>query len=207
MRAELEGVGEAGARGFGRLSREMEAANTRLAAFSRRVQSCGRCRSCRRRGCWRGHGPLRAADGRCAGQARAVARHHGRLDPDAGTRGRAGGRLHVRHRTGDEGSDAPSQPGGRRERSRRRRAGPAGALGQRADRPAAGSAGRRDQRGHRELRARRRTRRRRGPALRRGRLHRHVADRHRDAAPGDRGRSGLRRGRLRAGCRPDRADQ
>ncbi|SNR45139.1 phage tail tape measure C-terminal domain-containing protein [Puniceibacterium sediminis] len=38
VRAELEGVGEAGARGFGRLSREMEAANTRLAAFSRRVQ-------------------------------------------------------------------------------------------------------------------------------------------------------------------------
>ena len=37
VRAELEGVGEAGARGFGRLSREMEAANTRLAAFSRRV--------------------------------------------------------------------------------------------------------------------------------------------------------------------------
>ena len=38
MRAELEGVGEAGSRGFGRLSREMEAANARLAAFSRRVQ-------------------------------------------------------------------------------------------------------------------------------------------------------------------------
>ena len=38
VRAELEGVGEAGARGFGRLSREMEAANARLAAFSRRVQ-------------------------------------------------------------------------------------------------------------------------------------------------------------------------
>ena len=37
VRAELEGVGEAGGRGFGRLSREMEAANTRLAAFSRRV--------------------------------------------------------------------------------------------------------------------------------------------------------------------------
>lgn len=37
VRAELEGLGEAGARGFGRLSREMEAANTRLAAFSRRV--------------------------------------------------------------------------------------------------------------------------------------------------------------------------
>lgn len=38
VRAELEGVGEAGARGFGRLGREMEAANTRLAAFSRRVR-------------------------------------------------------------------------------------------------------------------------------------------------------------------------
>jgi hypothetical protein len=38
VRAELEGVGEAGKRGFGRQSREMEAANTRLAAFSRRVR-------------------------------------------------------------------------------------------------------------------------------------------------------------------------
>ncbi|MBZ0130607.1 MAG: phage tail tape measure protein [Rhodobacteraceae bacterium] len=38
VRAELEGVGEAGARGFGRLSREMDAANTRMAAFSRRVK-------------------------------------------------------------------------------------------------------------------------------------------------------------------------
>ncbi|UXU75551.1 MULTISPECIES: phage tail tape measure C-terminal domain-containing protein [unclassified Paracoccus (in: a-proteobacteria)] len=38
VRAELEGVGEAGARGFGRLSREMEAANARLGAFSRRVR-------------------------------------------------------------------------------------------------------------------------------------------------------------------------
>ena len=37
VRAELEGVGEAGARGFGRLSREMEAANAKMAAFSRRV--------------------------------------------------------------------------------------------------------------------------------------------------------------------------
>ncbi|AJE46555.1 phage tail tape measure C-terminal domain-containing protein [Celeribacter indicus] len=38
VRAELEGVGEAGSRGFGRLSREMDAANARLAAFSRRVR-------------------------------------------------------------------------------------------------------------------------------------------------------------------------
>ena len=30
VRAELEGVGEAGSRGFGRLSREMEAANARI---------------------------------------------------------------------------------------------------------------------------------------------------------------------------------
>lgn len=38
VRAELEGVGEAGARGFGRLGREMEAANVRLAAFAQRVK-------------------------------------------------------------------------------------------------------------------------------------------------------------------------
>ena len=38
VRAELEGVGEAGARGFGRLSREMEAANKRMAGFWRRTQ-------------------------------------------------------------------------------------------------------------------------------------------------------------------------
>jgi hypothetical protein len=37
VRAELEGIGEAGARGFGRLSREMELANTRLAGFARRA--------------------------------------------------------------------------------------------------------------------------------------------------------------------------
>ena len=38
LRAELEGVGDAGARGFGRLSSEMERANARLAAFSARVK-------------------------------------------------------------------------------------------------------------------------------------------------------------------------
>ncbi|MGI3212573.1 phage tail tape measure C-terminal domain-containing protein [Roseovarius tibetensis] len=38
VRAELEGVGEAGKRGFGRLSEEMEAANRRLAGFARRVR-------------------------------------------------------------------------------------------------------------------------------------------------------------------------
>ena len=38
VRAELEGVGDAGKRGFGRLSAEMEAANRRMAAFSRRVR-------------------------------------------------------------------------------------------------------------------------------------------------------------------------
>ncbi len=37
VRAELEGIGEAGARGFGRLSSEMELANTRLASFARRA--------------------------------------------------------------------------------------------------------------------------------------------------------------------------
>ncbi len=37
VRAELEGVGEAGSKGFGRLSREMEAANERLAGFARKA--------------------------------------------------------------------------------------------------------------------------------------------------------------------------
>jgi lambda family phage tail tape measure protein len=37
VRAELEGVGDAGARGFGRLSREMDMANARVAAFARRA--------------------------------------------------------------------------------------------------------------------------------------------------------------------------
>ena len=37
VRAELEGIGDAGTKGFGRLSREMELANTRLAAFARRA--------------------------------------------------------------------------------------------------------------------------------------------------------------------------
>ena len=37
VRAELEGVGEAGSRGFGRLSHEMEAANARMAGFTRKV--------------------------------------------------------------------------------------------------------------------------------------------------------------------------
>ncbi|MBC7140390.1 MAG: phage tail tape measure protein, partial [Defluviimonas sp.] len=37
VRAELEGIGDAGARGFGRLSAEMELANTRLASFARKA--------------------------------------------------------------------------------------------------------------------------------------------------------------------------
>lgn len=37
VRAELEGIGDAGARGFGRLSSEMELANTRLASFARKA--------------------------------------------------------------------------------------------------------------------------------------------------------------------------
>ncbi|MGX0879434.1 hypothetical protein ACSSV4_004143 [Roseovarius sp. MBR-154] len=37
VRAELEGVGAAGARGFGRLSREMDLANARVVAFARRA--------------------------------------------------------------------------------------------------------------------------------------------------------------------------
>lgn len=37
VRAELEGVGAAGARGFGRLSREMDMANARLGNFARKA--------------------------------------------------------------------------------------------------------------------------------------------------------------------------
>ena len=37
VRAELEGVGDAGARGFGRLSSEMEMANARLGSFARKA--------------------------------------------------------------------------------------------------------------------------------------------------------------------------
>ena len=38
VRAELEGVGDAGFKGFGRMSKEAEIANARLAAFSARVK-------------------------------------------------------------------------------------------------------------------------------------------------------------------------
>ncbi len=38
VRAELEGVGDAGVKGFGRMSKEAEIANARLAAFSNRVK-------------------------------------------------------------------------------------------------------------------------------------------------------------------------
>ena len=38
VRAELQGIGEAGESSMRRLSREMEAANTRVAAFYRRLQ-------------------------------------------------------------------------------------------------------------------------------------------------------------------------
>jgi hypothetical protein len=38
VRAELEGIGDASARGMRRLSTEMELANTRLAAFARRAR-------------------------------------------------------------------------------------------------------------------------------------------------------------------------
>ncbi len=37
VRAELEGIGEAGTRGFGRLSSEMELANARLGSFARKA--------------------------------------------------------------------------------------------------------------------------------------------------------------------------
>lgn len=41
VRSELEGVGASGAKGFGRLSREMDQANARMAAFARRAKLAG----------------------------------------------------------------------------------------------------------------------------------------------------------------------
>ena len=120
-------------------------------------------------------GPLRPRNGRRAGEARAVARHHGRLDPGAGARGRARRRRDVRHRAGDQGPDPPAEPGGLRRRTRGRGARPARALGVRAARAAARRAGRPHQPGDRRLRARGRARRGRRPALRRGGLDRHGA--------------------------------
>jgi hypothetical protein len=55
VRAELEGVGEAGSKGFGRLSREMEAANARLAGFARKAgiaMAAAASRSAGPRWCW-----------------------------------------------------------------------------------------------------------------------------------------------------------
>ena len=116
VRAELEGVGEAGTRGFGRLGREMEAANARLAAFSARVKIATAAAIAAAAACRHRHGPLRARHRRRAGEARAVARHHGRLDPGARARGRARRRRDVRHRAGDEGPDPAAEPGRFRRR-------------------------------------------------------------------------------------------
>jgi hypothetical protein len=67
VRAELEGVSEAGNRGFVWLGREMEAATARLAAFSARVKIATAAGRQRHR-----YGPLRPRHGRRAGEARAV---------------------------------------------------------------------------------------------------------------------------------------
>ncbi len=42
VRAELKGVGEAGAKGFTRVSKNVEMANARLAAFARRARVASR---------------------------------------------------------------------------------------------------------------------------------------------------------------------
>ena len=144
VRAELEGVGEAGTRGFGRLGREMEAANTRLAAFSAPGEDRHGGRDRRGSRLRRRDDPLRARHRRRPGEAGAVARHHRRLDPGAGARGRARRRRDVRHRAGDQGPDPAAEPGRRRRRTRGRGARPARALGVRSCwrcRSTSGSAG------------------------------------------------------------------
>ena len=107
----------------------MEAANTRLAAFSAPGEDRHGGRDRRRSRLRRRDDPLRPRHRRRPGEARAVARHHRRLDPGAGARGRARRRRDVRHRAGDQGPDPAAEPGRRRRRSRGRGARPARALG------------------------------------------------------------------------------
>ena len=197
VRAELEGVGEAGTRGFGRLGREMEAANTRLAAFSARVK-------------------IATAAAIAAAAASGVAMiRSGLATVDAQAKlaqslGTTVASIQVLERAGElagvamSGIEQATKDLTRRLSQAAAGAGPAaealGRLGLSASQ-AAGAAARRarrpDQPGDRRLRPRGRTRRGRRPALRRGRLDRHGAARHRDPAPGDRGRPRLRRRGLR----------
>ena len=186
VRAELEGVGEAGSRGFGRLSREMEAANARLAAFSRR-------------------GPgIAAAAAVAAAAAAGVAMV--RSGPADGRRARPSWRsrsaprspsIQTLERAGElagvsmSGIEQATKDLTRRPQARRPPGtGPAAdaldRLGLSAtdlialplDQRVGAINGR-----HRKFRACGRTRRCRRTAFRRGRLHRHFAHRHRDAAP------------------------
>jgi hypothetical protein len=189
VRAELEGVGEAGSRGFGRLSREMEAANARLAGFARRVR-------------------VAAAAAVAAATAAGVAMVRSGLQTvDAQAKlaqslGTTVASIQTLERAGElagvsmSGIEQATKDLTRRLSQAAAGTGPAAdaldRLGLSANELIALPL---DQRvgainaAIEELRARRRTRRRGGAALRRGRLHRHVADRHRDAAPGDRGRA------------------
>ena len=125
VRAELEGVGEAGARGFGRLSREMDLANARVAAFARRATLAAAAATAALAAA--GAAMIRSGLQTVDAQAKLAQSlgHDRRLDPDAGARGRVGGRVDVRDRTGDQGSDATAEPGGHRDWARCRCVGPA----------------------------------------------------------------------------------
>ena len=143
VRAELEGVGEAGSRGFGRLGREMEAANARLAAFSRRVDDRDRGRDRRRGRRRRGDDPLRArtrSTRRRSSRSRSAPPSPRSRCWSARASWPASSMSGIEQATKD--LTAPAEPGGLRRRSRGRGARPARALGLRAAGAAARRAGR-----------------------------------------------------------------
>ena len=207
VRAELEGVGEAGARGFGRLSREMEAANARMAAFSRRVKvaTAAAVAAATAAGVAMVRSGLQTVDA----QAK-LAQSLGTTVASIQTLERAGELAGVSM----SGIEQATKDLTRRLSQAAAGSGPAAdaldRLGLSATNLIALPL---DQRvgainaAIEELCACRRARGGRRSAFRRGRLHRHEPDRHRDAAAGDRGCSGLRCRRLRAGCRSDRTDE
>ena len=129
VRAELEGVGEAGNRGFGRLGREMEAANARLAAFSARVKIATAAAVAAAAAS--GIAMVRSGLATVDAQAK-LAQSLGTTVASIQVLERAGelaGVAMSRHRAGDQGPDPPAEPGGRRRRSRGGGARPARALG------------------------------------------------------------------------------
>ncbi|MFO1141191.1 MAG: phage tail tape measure protein [Amaricoccus sp.] len=192
VRAELEGIGEAGNHAFGRLGREMESANARLAAFSRRVTIA--MTAAVTAAAAAGVGLVRSGLAAVDAQGK-LARSLGTTVASIGVLERAGELAGVAM----SGIEQTTGELTRRLGEAADGAGPAAAalarLGLSATELLALPLDERvesDQRGDRRLRACGRARRRRRRGLRREGRGRHGAARHRDAAPGYPGRARLR---------------